>query len=91
MKIGEEQIFFFCKKKLITGPLSLKSMIVTMTIQLVPLILFMSFIIKVCILQFINLDYIAIQKFQNSFYHNNTIITNNIHIINIFFIQKWLN
>lgn len=41
--------FFFCKKKLITGPLSLKSMIVTLTIQIIPLILFMVFNIEVII------------------------------------------
>ena len=41
--------FFFCKKKLITGPLSLKSMILTLTIQIIPLILFMVFNIEVII------------------------------------------
>ena len=54
------QIFFFTKKKLITGPLSYKSMIVTFTVQLVPLVLFMIFNIEVCIYQFINSEFIAI-------------------------------
>ena len=63
LKNGEAQIFFFAKKKIITGPLSLKSMIVTLTIQLVPLILFLYFDTEVCIHKFINLAYIAIQKF----------------------------
>ena len=62
LKNGEAKIFFFAKK-IITGPLSLKSMIVTLTIQLVPLILFLYFDTEVCIHKFINLAYIAIQKF----------------------------
>ena len=54
--------FFLYKKIILTGPLTLKSMIVTFTSSLFPLVLFISYNTKVHIYLFIKFRYIEFRR-----------------------------